>query len=120
MPRRSYSYLYWSDRAVSELLDGRIRTRAELSATIPSIMEVTPEITWTPKERDLSRSKLARRVEKELGKGILRDPIAGARSLYIRGSGSVEFGEFVSPAGNPVGSLAFTRIRASDGTRSVI
>lgn len=118
--RRKYNYLYWSSRAVSELLDGKVRSRADVSLTIPSIMDSTPEVSWTPKERDISRSRLARRVNRELGRGILKNPVMGAEAQYIAGSGRVEFGEFVSPRGSPIGSLMFTRIRASDGTRTVV
>ncbi len=115
-----YNYVYWSDRAVSEILDGKLSSSGNLSITIPSIFNLTPEISWGPKVSTHGRKRLSRRVERFLRRGILMDPTNGVTASYVAGCGSVEFGEFVSPGGDPFGSLMLTRIRASDGTKVVV
>lgn len=120
LERGRYKYLYWSDRAVSEILEGGANKRGTLSLTTPTFMNVAPSVSWTSTESTLQRDRLARRVEKTLKRGILKDPVLLRQAPHISGFGQIEFGEFVSPRGEPVGSLMFTRLRASDGTRTVV
>lgn len=115
-----YKYVYWSDRAISEILDGKVGSNGSLSITIPSLFSLTPEISWSPKEHSPGRKKLSRKVERTLRHAIMRDPTRGTKASYVAGRGRVEFGEFVSARGDPFGSLMLTRLQATDGTKSVV
>ncbi|RKT86348.1 hypothetical protein SAMN05421805_102244 [Saccharopolyspora antimicrobica] len=110
-------YLYWSERRVLQWLEGsdiKIPKPSQQKLTTPNFGNFAPAIEISRPSCDVSKTKLAELFSRSLGKRIVSNLDSPAPIEFAQGVGSVLYGQFVSPDGEPLRALMYSRVEVEN------
>jgi len=115
-------YLYWSERRTQRFLeDNNLRRgHGQFTVGVPS-MPLLPKIEYASPNRQASRPEIAKLIEGSIGQRAITSFDTPGQASFVKGVGTVIFGEFVDMAGERQGICSiFTESNASNGTHAAI